>query len=96
MVADLIPTDGFPDGVVVVDDAGEIWFPCLDGRYCGITSHTSDSGEMAMRRSTTVVVITNQTAVACTPDELFDYCVDIRNEVEWNPTAVSTADDTAG
>lgn len=36
-----------------------------------------------------MVVITNQTAVACTPEELFDYCVDIRNEVEWNPTAVS-------
>lgn len=36
-----------------------------------------------------MVVITNQTAVACTPEELFDDCVDIRNEVEWNPTAVS-------
>lgn len=36
-----------------------------------------------------MVVITNQTAVACTPEELFDDDVDIRNEVEWNPTAVS-------
>lgn len=31
-----------------------------------------------------MVVITNQTAVACPPEELFDYCVDICNEVEWN------------
>jgi hypothetical protein len=36
-----------------------------------------------------MAVITNQTTVACTPEELFDYCVDIRNELEWNPTAVS-------
>ncbi|GAA3229157.1 hypothetical protein GCM10017691_20970 [Pseudonocardia petroleophila] len=36
-----------------------------------------------------MVVIANQTVVACTPEELFDYCVDIRNEVEWNPTATS-------
>lgn len=36
-----------------------------------------------------MAVITNQTLVACTPEQLFDYCVDIRNELEWNPTAVS-------
>ena len=36
-----------------------------------------------------MVVITNQTVVACPPEELFDYCVDIRNELEWNPTAKS-------
>ncbi len=36
-----------------------------------------------------MTVIENQTMVACTPEELFDYCVDIRNEVEWNPTAKS-------
>ena len=36
-----------------------------------------------------MTVIENQTTVACTPEELFDYCVDIRNELEWNPTAKS-------
>lgn len=36
-----------------------------------------------------MTVIENQTTVACTPEELFDYCVDIRNELEWNPTAQS-------
>ena len=27
-----------------------------------------------------MTVIENQTTIACTPEELFDYCVDIRNE----------------
>ncbi len=36
-----------------------------------------------------MTVIENQTRVRCTPEELFDYCVDIRNELEWNPTANS-------
>lgn len=36
-----------------------------------------------------MATITNQTLVACTPGQLFDYCVDIRNELDWNPTAVS-------
>lgn len=36
-----------------------------------------------------MTVIENQSMVACTPEELFDYCVDIRNELEWNPTAKS-------
>lgn len=43
-----------------------------------------------------MAVITNHTSVACTPEELFDYCVDIRNELEWNPTAVSMAKLTDG
>ncbi len=34
-----------------------------------------------------MAVIENQTMVACTPEELFDYCVDLRNELEWNPSA---------
>jgi hypothetical protein len=36
-----------------------------------------------------MAVIRNQTMLACTPERAFDYCVDIRNELEWNPTAVS-------
>ncbi|WP_299928829.1 hemerythrin domain-containing protein [uncultured Nocardioides sp.] len=36
-----------------------------------------------------MVVITNQAVAACPPEELFDYCVDLRNELEWNPTAKS-------
>jgi hemerythrin-like domain-containing protein len=36
-----------------------------------------------------MTVIENQTTVACTPEELFDYCVDLRNELEWNPSARS-------
>ena len=36
-----------------------------------------------------MTVIENQTTVVCTPEELFDYCVDIRNELEWNPSAKS-------
>jgi hypothetical protein len=36
-----------------------------------------------------MAVITNHTAVACMPEELFDCCVEIRNEVDWNPTPVS-------
>lgn len=36
-----------------------------------------------------MTVIENQLKVACAPEELFDYCVDIRNELEWNPAAKS-------
>ncbi|WP_299929622.1 SRPBCC family protein [uncultured Nocardioides sp.] len=36
-----------------------------------------------------MTVIENQATVACTQEELFDYCVDLRNELEWNPRAVS-------
>lgn len=43
-----------------------------------------------------MAVITNQTLVACTPEQLFDYCVDNRNELEWNPTAVSVEKITEG
>ena len=43
-----------------------------------------------------MAVITNQTLVACTPEQLFDYCVDNRNELEWNPTGVSIEKITDG
>jgi hypothetical protein len=43
-----------------------------------------------------MAVITNQTLVACTPEQLFDYCVDNRHELEWNPTAVSIEKITDG
>ncbi len=36
-----------------------------------------------------MAVITSHTRTACTPEELLDYCVDIRHELEWNPTAAS-------
>ena len=36
-----------------------------------------------------MTVIENQATIACTPEELFDYCVDLRNELEWNPTVIS-------
>lgn len=36
-----------------------------------------------------MTIIENHTIVACPPEDLFDYCVDIRNELEWNPTARS-------
>ncbi|HVR76957.1 MAG TPA: SRPBCC family protein [Acidimicrobiia bacterium] len=43
-----------------------------------------------------MAVVTNQTLVACTPEQLFDYCVDNRNELAWNPTAVSIEKVTDG
>ncbi len=43
-----------------------------------------------------MVVIANQTVVACPPAELFDYCVDLRNELEWNPAAKSIEKLTSG
>lgn len=43
-----------------------------------------------------MTVIENHTVVACTPEELFDYCVDIRNELEWNPAAKSMEKLTEG
>jgi hypothetical protein len=43
-----------------------------------------------------MTVSENQITVACTPEELFDYWVDLRNELEWNPTAVSMEKVTEG
>ena len=36
-----------------------------------------------------MTVISNQTWIDRSPEEVFDYCVDIRDELDWNPTAVS-------
>lgn len=43
-----------------------------------------------------MTVIENQATIACTPEELFDYCVDLRNELEWNPTALAMEKVTDG
>ncbi len=34
-------------------------------------------------------VITNTVLIDRKPEEVFDYCVDLRNELEWNPDAKS-------
>jgi hypothetical protein len=36
-----------------------------------------------------MAVISNSTLIECSPEEAFDYFVDIRNELEWNSDAVS-------
>lgn len=36
-----------------------------------------------------MAVISNSTLINCSPEEAFDYFVDIRNELEWNSDAVS-------
>ena len=36
-----------------------------------------------------MTVIENQATIGCTPEELFDDRVDLRNELEWNPTVIS-------
>ena len=43
-----------------------------------------------------MAVINNSTLINCTPAEAFDYFVDIRNELEWNPDAVSMVKLTDG
>jgi hypothetical protein len=32
-----------------------------------------------------MVMISNTSDLTCTPEEAFDYLVDLRNELEWNP-----------
>jgi hypothetical protein len=32
-----------------------------------------------------MVMISNTSDIKCTPEEAFDYLVDLRNELEWNP-----------
>jgi hypothetical protein len=44
----------------------------------------------------TMAVISNSTHVECTPEEAFDYLVDMRNELEWNPDVVSMEKITDG
>lgn len=36
-----------------------------------------------------MTVISNSTVITCSPEEAFDYFVDIRNELEWSSDAVS-------
>ncbi|WP_129670054.1 SRPBCC family protein [Phytoactinopolyspora endophytica] len=43
-----------------------------------------------------MAVITNQTLIACSPEEVFDYASDNRNELEWNPYAISVEKITDG
>lgn len=52
-----------------------------------MSGSTTTSRARATRTERHMAVIENQTMVACTPEELFDYCVDLRNELEWNPSA---------
>ena len=43
-----------------------------------------------------VAVLENTTLIQRNPEEVFDYLVDIRNELEWNPTAESMEKITPG
>jgi hypothetical protein len=43
-----------------------------------------------------MTILTNQTLIASSPEEVFDYCSDNRNELEWNPAAVSIEKLTEG
>ena len=43
-----------------------------------------------------MTVIKNSTLIDCTPEQAFDYLVDIRNELEWNPGAQSMEKITPG
>ena len=38
-----------------------------------------------------MAIITNSTIIRCTPEQAFDYLVDVRSELEWNP-AVETVE----
>ena len=40
--------------------------------------------------------IRNSTVIHCTPEEAFDYLVDVRNELEWNPGVESVEKLTEG
>jgi carbon monoxide dehydrogenase subunit G len=43
-----------------------------------------------------MAVIRNTTVIACTPEQAFDYLVDLRNELEWNPRVQSMEKITDG
>ena len=43
-----------------------------------------------------MTVIQSSTVIRCTPEQAFDYLSDMRNEPEWNPTAVSVEKLTDG
>ena len=43
-----------------------------------------------------MTTITNSILIERKPEEVFDYCVDLRNELEWNPGAQSMEKITQG
>jgi hypothetical protein len=43
-----------------------------------------------------MAVIRNTVVIACTPEQAFDYLVDLRNELEWNPRVESMEKVTDG
>ncbi len=43
-----------------------------------------------------MAVIRNTALIACTPEQAFDYLVDLRNELEWNPRVESMEKVTDG
>ena len=43
-----------------------------------------------------MTTITNTALIRRKPEEVFDYCVDMRNELEWNPSAQSMEKMTDG
>ncbi|HEU4868262.1 MAG TPA: SRPBCC family protein [Actinomycetota bacterium] len=43
-----------------------------------------------------MTVIENSVHIDRTPEDVFDYLVDLRNELEWNPDAVSVEKTTEG
>ena len=43
-----------------------------------------------------MAVIKNSVEIARPPEAVFDYCVDLRNELEWNPDAQSVEKITEG
>lgn len=46
------PVSGFGDGATYADLYGELWFPCLDGDFCGVKANISDPDrreEIALR-----------------------------------------------
>ena len=43
-----------------------------------------------------MAVIENSVEIARPPEAVFDYCVDLRNELEWNPDAQSVEKITEG
>jgi len=43
-----------------------------------------------------MALISNTVTIACTPEQAFDYLVDLRNELEWNPRVESMEKVTDG
>jgi hypothetical protein len=36
------PVEGFGDGATYAEMHGELWFPCQDGKFCGVKARTAD------------------------------------------------------